>query len=154
MVVVISERRRVTFRAIEQVQQLAALLSKRRVQLAKQAGLTEAQWRILEGIATEHFMPSMFAREQDHTPGAVSKLVRQLLTKKLIRVSISPQDGRQRDYELTAKGRKALDRLHGLREQAIEEIWGDLPIEDLQALTQVNELLISRIRDYAERQSC
>ena len=51
------------FHAIEQLQQASALFSKRRSQLAAAAGLTEAQWRVMEGIATQHFMPSLFARE-------------------------------------------------------------------------------------------
>ena len=76
--------------AIEQLQHLAALFSKRRAQLAKRVELTEAQWRVLEEISTEHFMPSMFADEFDNTRGAVSKILRQLVEKQQIKASISP----------------------------------------------------------------
>ena len=134
------------FHAIEQLQQASALFSKRRSQLAAAAGLTEAQWRVMEGIATQHFMPSLFAREQDHTGSAVSKLLRQLLDKKLIRVSIAAGDGRQRSYELTALGTKTMDKLRALRAQAIEEVWADLPPQELAAFSAFSEKLIARLR--------
>jgi DNA-binding MarR family transcriptional regulator len=134
------------FHAIEQLQQASALFSKRRAQLASAAGLTEAQWRVMEGIATQHFMPSLFAREQDHTGSAVSKLLRQLLDKKLIRVSISTGDARQRSYELTAAGVKVMDKLRALRAQAIEEVWADLPPQELAAFSAFSEKLIARLR--------
>lgn len=139
------------FLAIEQLQQASALFLKRRTQLAAQAGLTEAQWRVLEGIATEHFMPSLFAREQDQTGSAVSKLLRQLLDKKLIRVSISTGDGRQRSYELTAQGVKVMDKLRALRSEAIEEVWADLPPKELAAFNTFAEKLIARLRAKMER---
>ena len=134
------------FHAIEQLQQASALFSKRRSQLAAAVGLTEAQWRVMEGIATQHFMPSLFAREQDHTGSAVSKLLRQLLDKKLIRVSISDGDARQRSYELTALGTKTMDKLRALRAQAIEEVWADLPPQELAAFSAFSEKLIARLR--------
>ncbi len=137
------------FTAIEQLQQASALFSKRRSQLASAVGLTEAQWRVMEGIATQHFMPSLFAREQDHTGSAVSKLLRQLLDKKLIRVSISSDDGRQRSYELTALGTKTMDKLRELRTEAIEDVWADLPPKELAAFSAFAEKLITRLREKA-----
>src|SRR5436190_1259605 len=142
------EQREMTLKAIEQVQQLAALFTKRRAQLAAQVGLTEAQWRLLEGIATEHFMPSMFADGQDNTRGAVSKIIRQLLKKKLVLASIAPHDGRQRKYQLTAVGKKSMERLRELREDAIREIWSHLPGNDLRSFVRLNDSLIERIRAY------
>jgi len=91
-------------RAIGQLQRLTELFGKRRVQLATGVGLTEQQWRVLEEIATEHFMPSMFARGRRSTAAAVSRIIRQLLDKQLVSVSVSRTDGRQRRYVLTAKG--------------------------------------------------
>lgn len=146
-------KRQITFQAIEQVQQLASLFSKRRTQLAQQVDLTETQWRILEGISTEHFMPSMFAREQDNTCGAVSKILRQLTEKDLIEVSISQKDGRKRQYELTPKGRKVMDRLRELREIAIKEIWEDLPTEELKTFSDFSGLLIDKLREFSAASS-
>ena len=137
------------FTAIEQLQQASALFSKRRAQLASAAGLTEAQWRVMEGIATQHFMPSLFVREQDQTGSAVSKLLRQLLDKKLIRVSISTGDARQRSYELTAQGTRVMDKLRDLRTEAIEDVWADLPPKELSAFSAFADKLITRLREKA-----
>jgi DNA-binding MarR family transcriptional regulator len=139
------------FLAIEQLQQASALFSKRRAQLASAAGLTEAQWRVMEGIATQHFMPSLFAREQDRTGSAVSKLLRQLLDKKLIRVSIAAGDARQRSYELTAQGVRVMDKLRDLRTEAIEDVWADLPPKELAAFSAFADKLIVRLRAKMER---
>src|SRR5262245_63696567 len=108
--------------AIGRLQRLVDLLHQRRTQLAQGAGLTEAQWEVLERIASEQFMPSLFARHRDSSPPAVSRIIRQLLRKRLITVSVSTTDGRQRRYQLTARGRKTLDALRGLRRRAIDPI--------------------------------
>ena len=55
-------------RAIEALQRLSELFLGRRRQLAREAGLTESQWRLLEELADEDFMPSLFARRRDCTP--------------------------------------------------------------------------------------
>ena len=146
------QRRDAVLQAIERLQHLAALFSKRRAQLAKQAGLTEAQWRVLEGVATEHFIPSMFADGLDNTRGAVSKILRQLLDKKLIKASISVEDGRQRKYRLTARGTRTTETLRTSREKAIREIWSDLPLKDLTAFNRLCDGLIERLRDYAAQE--
>src|SRR5262249_42152838 len=83
----------------------------------------EAQWDVLERIASERFMPSLFARHRDSSPPAVSRIIRQLLRKGLITVSVSATDGRQRRYQLTARGRKTLDALRGLRRGAVAVMW-------------------------------
>ncbi|MAD80409.1 MAG: hypothetical protein CMJ50_06145 [Planctomycetaceae bacterium] len=147
-----NDQREITLLAIEQVTQLAALFGKRRAQLAGRVGLTDAQWRILEGISTEHFMPSLFAKEQDNTRGAVSKIIRNLLDKKLVRVSISDEDGRQREYQLTRKGERTMQRLRELREKAIGLIWDGLSREDFEAFTRLNGVLIERMRAYAAKE--
>jgi len=48
--------------AVAALQRLADVFAERREQLAHSAGLSEAQWRVLEEIASEDFMPSLFAR--------------------------------------------------------------------------------------------
>ena len=97
-------------------------------------------------------MPSMFAKDEGNTPGAISKLIRQLLEKRLVKASISKQDGRQRDYELTAKGRETLNRLRTLREEAIQSIWSDLDLSALSDFVRFNDLLIERLRAYVKGQ--
>ena len=137
--------------AIGRLQRLADLFHQRRTQLAQGAGLTEAQWEVLERIASEQFMPSLFARHRDSSPPAVSRIIRQLLRKRLITVSVSTTDGRQRRYQLTARGRKTLDALRGLRRLAIDTIWMDLDPRALAAFTDFSGELITRLEAYASR---
>ena len=98
-------------------------------------------------------MPSMFAREQNNTSGAISKIIRQLIEKNLIKVSISENDGRKRQYELTAKGKKTMDRLRELREEAIQEVWADLPADELKQFASFSNMLIEKLRDYSSGSS-
>ena len=135
--------------SIAQLQKLAELFQQRRQQLAKRAGLSEQQWRVLEEISTEHFIPSLFARNRESSAAAVSKTLRQLLDKEFVRVSVSAADGRQRTYELTAKGQRAIERLRRERQRAIESIWSDLPVEDLRRFNRLGAELIARIERYA-----
>ena len=138
--------------SIARLSRLSDLFVARREQLARRVGLTEQQWRVLEEISTEHFIPSMFARSQDSSAAAVSKVLRQLLDKDLVRVSISENDGRQRAYELSPAGKRAMSRLRKLRQDAIEEVWLALPEADLVRWSELSGELIERIEQHAERE--
>lgn len=138
--------------AIGQLQRLAELFRRRRVQLAQAAGLSEEQWRVLEQIATEHFMPSLFARTRETSAAAVSRTIRQLLDKKLVSVTVARDDGRQRRYVLTAKGVRTLDGLRQRRRAAIDAIWMDLDPAELAAFTRFSGELAARLEAYAAEQ--
>ncbi len=118
--------------ALSALQRLSDAFARRRGQLARGAGLTEAQWRVLEQIAAEDFMPSLFARRLEQTPAAISKLIRQLLDRGLVEVSISSGDARQRNYALSAVGRQTMETVRQDRQRAVERIWSGL---DARALT-------------------
>ena len=135
--------------AIAALQRLAELFTVRREQLARDAELTVAQWEVLSEISGEQFMPSLFARRRESTPAAVSKILRQLLDKGLITARISQTDGRQRDYALTAKGRRAIKALRADRRRAIEAIWLDLAPRELDAFTRFADKLIGRMEKHA-----
>ncbi len=135
--------------AIGRLQRLAELFQQRRAQLAQGAGLTEAQWEVLERIASEQFMPSLFARHRESSAPAVSRIIRQLLEKKLITVSVSDTDGRQRRYQLTPRGQKTLDALRGMRRRAIDAVWMHLDPRALAVFTQFSGELITRLEAYA-----
>jgi DNA-binding MarR family transcriptional regulator len=109
--------------AIACLGRLADAFRRRREQLALSVGLSDGQWGVLEEISREHFMPSMFAKTRDSSAAAVSKTLRQLLDKDLVSVTLSKSDGRQRDYILTAKGKRIMQTLREERELAIEKIW-------------------------------
>ena len=136
-------------RAIAGLQRLTDVFRERRRQLAGEAGLSEAQWRLLEEVADQEFMPSMFARRRDCTPAAVSRTLRQLLDRQLVSVAISEDDARQRVYRLTAEGRAVLRRLRASRERAIAATWAHHSAADLASFADFAEELSGRLEIYA-----
>ena len=137
--------------AISSLQRLSDVFARRRAQLASAAGLSEAQWRVLEEIESEGFMPSLFARQRDCSAAAVSNLLRQLADQKLVRASISSADARQRDYALTAAGRRALERVRAARRDAIDAVWSDLAPRELRSFADFSLQLAERLEAYADR---
>lgn len=137
--------------AIASLQRLAEAFGVRRGQLAGVVGLTDHQWAVLEEIATEHFMPSMFARRRQSSPAAVSKTLRQLADKGLIAAGVAKDDGRQRAYVLTPKGEATMRRLRENRQVAIDAIWADLDQKDLRTFARFSGQLADRLERYAER---
>jgi DNA-binding MarR family transcriptional regulator len=135
--------------AVTALQRLADAFAVRREQLARSAGLSEAQWRVLEEIAAEGFMPSLFARRRARSPAAVSKLIRQLLDQGLIEVGIADVDGRQRRYRLSAAGRSAMRAVRRSRERALARIWSNLEPGALGRFAAFASDLASRLEAYA-----
>ena len=136
--------------AIANLQRLSQLFAERRRQLARGAGLNENQWRVLEEVGGEDFMPSMFARRRACTPAAVSRTLRQLLDRDLVRASIAESDGRQRVYRLTPKGRRTLAKLRASRRRAIEVIWESFRPAELRAFSRFAGELSERLERYLE----
>lgn len=136
--------------AIAGLQRLTELFRLRRQQLAREAGLSEAQWHVLEQIAADEFMPSMFARGRAQSPAAVSRVLRQLLDRKLI-ASAAPRgaDRRQRAYALTPRGTRVLESLRASRRRAIETVWLGLDARELAAFTKISGELCARLEAYA-----
>ncbi len=135
--------------AIACLQRLTEVFQQRRIQLAQSVGLSEQQWAVLEEISSEHFMPSMFAKSRESTAAAVSKILRQLVNKRLVRARVNLADARQRRYELTPKGKIAMATLRRQREKAILSVWMPLPARELQAFTKFGTLLTERLESYA-----
>jgi len=139
--------------AIQCLGRLAELYQQRREQLAASVGLTDREWEVLEEIATEHFMPSLFARRRESSAAAVSKILRQVMDKGLVVATIAKGDARQRHYALTAKGKRTMERLREGREAAISEVWLALDGAGLRAFTRFGTELIERLEAYARSAS-
>jgi DNA-binding MarR family transcriptional regulator len=139
-------------RAIEALQRLSQLFLERRRQLAREAGLTESQWRLLEELADEAFMPSLFARRRDCTPAAVSRGLKPLLERKLATVQIAEGDARQRVYRLTAAGRETLARLRAHRIEAIAEIWERFDADELDGFVRFASELGDALERFSDRE--
>lgn len=135
--------------AIEVLGKLSELYRERREQLSASVGLTSQQWGVLEEIATEHFMPSLFARRRESSAAAVSKILRQVMDKGFVVASIGKGDARQRTYSLTQKGKRVMDTLRKSREAAIQDVWLALPGNGLRAFTELGTELIQRLERYA-----
>ena len=135
-------------RAIAELGRLTDLVLERRRQLARQAGVSEAQWRLLEEIAEEDFMPSLFAKRRSCSPAGVSRTLRQLLERGLVTAEISPDDARQRLYRLTPSGRGVLEDLRAHRAQAIAAIWEGLPREQVEGFVRFSEALSGSLEAY------
>jgi DNA-binding MarR family transcriptional regulator len=135
--------------AIQVLQRLAEVFARRRQQLARGAGLSDGQWRVLEQIAREDFMPSLFARGRESHPAAVSRQLRQLIDLGLIEAAISASDGRQRDYSLSARGRRVLEQLRAAREQAIDAVWSQLPDAEVARFARFGAQLADQLERYA-----
>lgn len=137
-------------RAIEGLQRLAELFAERRRQLAREAGVSEGEWQLLEEIAGERFMPSLFARRREVTPAAVSRTLRQLKVRGCVRATIDANDARQRAYRLTPEGRRVLERLRASRARAIASIWAPLPAAELERFGRFAGALAERLETYAQ----
>lgn len=142
-------RRDPIFRAIEAMTALAELFGRRREALARDAGITIEQWRVLEEISTEHFIPSMFARSRDSSAAAVSKILRQLLDAGLVSAAIGRDDRRNRNYRLTARGTRTLGELRAARQAAIEAIWTGFSRSELASFSAFADKLSDRIERYS-----
>ena len=136
--------------ALAALQRVSDAFARRRSQLARGAGLTEAQWRVLEEIAAEDFMPSLFARRQEQTPAAISKLIRQLLDRGLVEVSISAGDARQRDYALTARGRQTMELVRQDRQRAVDRVWSGLDARALRTFARFAAGLAERMEAHEQ----
>jgi DNA-binding MarR family transcriptional regulator len=136
--------------AVDCLGRLTEIFRQRRQQLAADVGLTEQQWSVLDEIEQADFMPSMFARRRESSAAAVSKILRQLLDKELVVVSLKEGDGRQRNYELSPQGKRTLDRLREQRQHAISEVWLELDSDQLTAFTRFGDELIERLERYSK----
>jgi DNA-binding MarR family transcriptional regulator len=138
-------------RAIEGLQRLAELFAERRRQLAREAGVREGEWQLLEEIAGEGFMPSLFARRRKVTPAAVSRTLRALKARGCVRDAIGAADARRRAYRLTPEGHRVLARLRESRARAIAEIWAPLPAAELERFGRFAAELADRLEAHAAR---
>src|SRR5262245_57067756 len=138
-------------RGIEGLQRLAELFAERRERLAREAGLSLGEWRLLEEIAGAGFLPSLFARRRAVSPAAVSRTLRALKQRGLIRAAIAEGDARPRAYRLTPDGRRALARLRESRARAIAAIWEPLPAGEIERFGRFAAELAARLEGYAGR---
>lgn len=139
-------------RGIESLQRVVELFQERRAALAGTVGLTDHQWGVLEEISTEHFMPSMFAKQRESSQAAVSKTLRQLSDKGLVEAEVEGNDARRRSYQLTAAGRRVMQQLRAERERAVDHVWSRLPERALEDFIATNHELAQRMDELLQKE--
>jgi DNA-binding MarR family transcriptional regulator len=81
----------------------------------------------------------------------VSRVLRQLLDRGLVVVSISATDARRREYSLTADGAKRIARLQAARERAMEAVWDGLERVDVEHFARFGAQIAGRLAAYADQ---
>jgi len=115
---------------------LAEIFERRR-RCLRATRITIEQWRVLEEISTEHFIPSMFARSQRQARRRrYSKILRQLLDSGLVSAAIGrdgPQESElQADRERTSHAAGSARRR---RQAAIEAVWTGFSRDELASFS-------------------
>lgn len=98
-------------------------------------------------------MPSMFARRRDCSPAAISRGLRELRDAGLVEASIAAEDGRQRVYRLTSRGRAALRRMQRQRERAVEAVWTRFSARELRSFVRFADQLSASLSHYARERA-
>ncbi|MFI7588574.1 MarR family winged helix-turn-helix transcriptional regulator [Spongisporangium articulatum] len=138
--------------SVEQGVQAAELLlrvmkrMRRRVDDAlTEHGLTLPRAKVLGALGDEGCPQAALAAHFDLAPRTVTELVDGLERAGYVERQPDPDDRRVRRVTLTDDGREAHDRAAHVRSTVMDQVFGDLPDEDLQnlirILTRVNEHL-------------
>ena len=128
---------------------LAEIFERRREVLARDAGITIEQWRVLEEISTEHFIP-VDVRAQPRQLGRCGfENTAPTARRGLVSAAIGRDDRRNRSYKLTAKGHRTLAELRASRQAAIEAIWTGFSRDELAAFSTFAIKLSDRIERYS-----
>ena len=80
---------------------------------------------------------------------ALRSTEKELLDAGLVECDIGADDGRQRIYRLSARGRRVLARLRRSRARAIDAVWRPLGRRELAAFQRFAGELAGRLEDYA-----
>jgi DNA-binding MarR family transcriptional regulator len=73
--------------------------------------------------------------------------------KKLVDVTLSREDARQREYALTSDGERLMKQLRDLREQAIDKIWMTLDSEALEQFCRFGRELTEAILKFERKEA-
>ncbi len=143
---------------------LANHLAKNGEAMAAQEGLTTQQWLVLLQIAGDPNFPaagprtparradgalaSEIAAARGVSRANVSTLVAPLLRRRLIRQTDDPRDRRRKRLNLTAAGRRVIERLEPLRRGANQKLFADLePAVKKELLRRLQHSLDKLSRD-------
>ena len=120
----------------------------------KKAGLGDSDYRVLEALFQNGPLPvNTIGGMIDLTTGSITTAVDRMEAKWLVARKNHPDDRRIRIVELTAKGRRLVEKAHAQYSNAMEDAVGVLSPEErvvlidlLQRLSMGNEGLMMRAR--------
>jgi MarR family transcriptional regulator, 2-MHQ and catechol-resistance regulon repressor len=120
----------------------------------KKAGLGDSDYRVLEALFQNGPLPVNTIGEMiDLTTGSITTAVDRMEAKWLVARRNHPDDRRIRIVELTAKGRKLVEKVHAQYSSAMEDAASVLSREEritlidlLQRLSTRNETLMIRAK--------
>jgi DNA-binding PadR family transcriptional regulator len=107
---------------------------------------------VLGEIAAEDFGPRC-SRARRRGAAAVSKVIRQLLDRKLIETSISTEDARQRRYALSARGRQTMELVRQDRQRALDRVWSGIVARELASFTRFATALSERLEAHEQAEA-
>jgi homoprotocatechuate degradation regulator HpaR len=114
--------------------------------MLREHGLSEQQWRILRALcATGPLRAGDLAQLTLLSAPSVSRLVRSLSERGLIRRAPNADDLRATTITVTARGRKLVDRIAPLSEAIYAEIGGAIGSRDLDHLYGLLDDATSRL---------
>src|SRR5277367_2912366 len=120
-------------------------VSYRFAQRLEASGVTVAEWVILrEMFDGDITSPSALARVTGLTRGAVSRLIDQLLRKKLVTRAEAVGDRRIQDIALTEEGRAIVPRLAAIADENDEEFFRHLLARERESLAAILKKLVSK----------
>jgi len=109
--------------------------------------VTRAGYAILRSLADSGEMPmGQLARRCSMDPAAANRQVRVLEDAELVERVTDPDDARLAVARLTAKGRRAHDRIVGLRVEQMTDVLGDWSQHDCTELVRLVDQLVADLR--------
>ena len=117
-------------------------------EIAAGGRLTPQLWGVLHQVGEagdDGVSPSEIAAASGTSRANVTKLVRGLVRRGLVRVGGNPADGRQKRLTCTASGRQVLARLNAEKARLLGAALDGLSPEERRALHRVGARLLSRL---------
>ncbi len=121
-----------------------ATLSKAGRKNLEDFSLNSAQWRIL-GLLSEHPTGARIADIEAVTfiqSTQVNPLIKELLSRQLIRKTPHPEDGRANLLLITSRGRDVLDEIESRMQKTLADIMQDATSDDFQIYMKVLQSII------------
>ena len=114
----------------------------------RDAGITEQQWRVLRVLADEGATePSRLAESALLLGPSVSRIMRELLERGLIRRDVDPSDGRRSIVMISVRGRGLVRKAARHTLNLLDQYGDRFGVERLQNLVVEMQALTRAIRD-------